>query len=80
MVIRNNGLPLRGVCISQLAQLEDEEEVVKQEDAGEVVKDEEDKKADDLDLDPPSMDDIINDMMIRGRLRRIISLYTFGSI
>ena len=52
------------------AQLEDEEEVVvKQEDAGEVmVKQEgvdvvvkkEDDNTDDLDLDLPSIDDIIN--------------------
>ena len=47
------------------AQLEDEEEVVKQEDAGKVVK--EDKNANDLDLDRPSMDDIINDRYDKGQ-------------
>ena len=54
-----------GVRTRRQAQLEDEEEVVKQEDAGKVVK--EDKNANDLDLDRPSMDDIINDRYDKGQ-------------
>lgn len=59
-----------GVRTRRQAQLEDEEEaVVKQEDADEVmvkqegadvVVEKEDDNADDLDLDLPSIDDIIN--------------------
>ena len=53
------------------AQLEDEEEVMlKREDAGEAVKQEnadEDDNADDLDLDLPSIDDIINSRALISR-------------
>jgi hypothetical protein len=50
-----------GVRTRRQAQLEDGEEVMlKQEDAEKMVKEEEDDEADDLDLDLPSIDDLIN--------------------